>query len=394
MTYVVATLFDHPDKANEGMHALERSGFNANDIKCIESNPEKQSFFKRVFSSDDSEELQAEKTMDFMTGMGIPKDEAEDYAQKVKKGQSLLLVNTESNGEAERARDLLDRYPFEGAEEERREEPEGTTEEYIEGDLSAHPAGEEYHEGVGKERLQPEDELVDTGDDRVAASEKEHIEGEERIAAAEEELVVGKREEETGGIRAEKEVSEVPVEEDVELREEHVDVERRPTDRPLDEDEAAFTDETIEVSETREEAVAKKEPHVREEVVISKETDAHTETIQDTVLREDINIEDMAQRSTNRFEQFEPELRSHYHENYGDTGESFEDYSVGYRYGMAMAEDEDYRSHNWEDVESDAGRQWESQQAGSWDNFKEAVRFGWYKIRGDEEEYQRRPPQG
>lgn len=382
MTYVVATLYDHPDKANEAMHALERSGFDTNNIECIESDPEKQSFFKRVFTSEGGEELQAEKTMDFMTGMGIPEDEAEDYAKKVKKGQSLLLVNVDASAEAERARDVLDRFPFEGAREEEGEMD--VAEEYIEveGDLSAHPAGEEHHEGVGKERVETSDEIV----------EPETTEGEERVEAAEEELHVGTREEEAGGVRVEKEVTETPVEEEVNLREEHVDVERRAVDRPLKEGEEAFTEEEIEIPITREEPVTEKETRVREEVVISKETEEHPETVRETVRREDITINDMADQARGRFQQFEPEYRTHFEEHYADTGESFDDYSVGYRYGMALAEDEDYRGRNWESVEEEAGRQWESQQASSWDNFKEAVRFGWYKIRGDEEEYERRPP--
>ncbi len=384
MAYVVATLFDHPDKANEGMRALERSGFNSNDIECIESDPEKQSFFKRVFTSDGGEELQAEKTMDFMTGMGIPEDEAKDYAKKVKKGQSLLLVNVDTSAEAERARNVLDRYPFEGTEEE--DTRMGASEEFIEGDLSAHPAGEEYHEGVGKERIQPEDELVETGEERVAT-------GEERVEAVEEDLVVGKREEEAGSLRVEKEVTEEPVEEEIHLREEKVDVERHAVDRPLEEGEEAFTGEKMEIPVTREEPMVEKEPRVHEEVIISKETEEHPETVRETVRHEEINIEEMTGgRSAARFEQFEPDYRQHYDQHFADSGESFDDYSLGYRYGMALAEDENYRGRNWESVEEEAGRQWESQQASSWDNFKEAVRFGWYKIRGDEEEYERRPP--
>lgn len=139
MTYVVASLFDHPDKANEAMHALERSGFDARNIESIESDPESQSFLKRVFSSEGGEQLQAEKTMDFMTGMGIPKDEAQDYAQKVKKGQSLLLINCDTNAEAKRARNILDRYPFEEAEEQKDygvEQEHAAAEEFVEAEIS------------------------------------------------------------------------------------------------------------------------------------------------------------------------------------------------------------------------------------------------------------------
>ncbi|HEX6159602.1 MAG TPA: DUF2382 domain-containing protein, partial [Thermoanaerobaculia bacterium] len=54
------------------------------------------------------------------------------------------------------------------------------------------------------------------------------------IPVVEEELAVGKRAVETGGVRVSKEVREVPVHEQVHLHEEHVTVDRRPVDRPVD----------------------------------------------------------------------------------------------------------------------------------------------------------------
>ena len=57
--------------------------------------------------------------------------------------------------------------------------------------------------------------------------------GEEVIQAAEEQLRVGKREVGRGGVRVRSYVTERPVEEQVELRQERVTVERRPVDREL-----------------------------------------------------------------------------------------------------------------------------------------------------------------
>ncbi|HEX8062397.1 MAG TPA: DUF2382 domain-containing protein [Allosphingosinicella sp.] len=60
---------------------------------------------------------------------------------------------------------------------------------------------------------------------------------EERIPIVEEELRVGKREVERGGARVRSYVTETPVSEQVNLREEHVSVERRPVDREVSQSE-------------------------------------------------------------------------------------------------------------------------------------------------------------
>ncbi len=119
------------------------------------------------------------------------------------------------------------------------------------------------------------------------------------IPVAEEELRVGKREVDRGGVRVNVDVEETPVEEQVNLREETVRVERRAVDRPVsDADAAAFQEGTFEVRETDEEAIVDKQARVVEEVVIDKEVEERTETIQDTVRRTDVNVEEISGRTT------------------------------------------------------------------------------------------------
>jgi uncharacterized protein (TIGR02271 family) len=87
----------------------------------------------------------------------------------------------------------------------------------------------------------------------------------------------------------------VPVHEQVTLREEHVHVERRPVDQPLAAGESAadlLRDRTVEMVERAEEAVVQKVASVREEVVVSKTAEQHTETIQDTVRRTEVDLEE------------------------------------------------------------------------------------------------------
>jgi uncharacterized protein (TIGR02271 family) len=125
-----------------------------------------------------------------------------------------------------------------------------------------------------------------------AAGWRESQRSEERsIPVVQEELQVGKRPVVRGGVRVYNTVREEPVEERVSLREEHVRVDRRRTDRPATEADIRGHDEVIEVTEMAEEPVVGRRTRVVEEVVVGKETTEHTATIRDTVRRSDVNVE-------------------------------------------------------------------------------------------------------
>ena len=116
--------------------------------------------------------------------------------------------------------------------------------------------------------------------------------GEERIPVVEERLSVGKRETAHGRVRVRSYVVETPVQEQVTLREEHVQVERNPVDRPIAAGDDAFRERTIEATESAEEAVVGKEARVTEEVVVRKQAEERTETVSDTVRRTEVEVED------------------------------------------------------------------------------------------------------
>lgn len=116
--------------------------------------------------------------------------------------------------------------------------------------------------------------------------------GEQRIPIVEEQLQVGKREVSRGGVRVRSYVVETPVHDEVRLREEHVNVERRPaTGYTTAEAGDLLQERTIEVSETAEEAVVSKTAQVREEVVVGKTVDERVERIDDSVRRTEVDIE-------------------------------------------------------------------------------------------------------
>ncbi len=115
--------------------------------------------------------------------------------------------------------------------------------------------------------------------------------GEEVIPLSEEQLEVGKRAVDRGTTRIRRFVVEKPVEQDVTLRGERVTVERR---TPIAAERApgagAFEERVVEVRETAEEPVVAKTARVVEEVVVSREATERTETVKDTVRREEVDV--------------------------------------------------------------------------------------------------------
>lgn len=112
------------------------------------------------------------------------------------------------------------------------------------------------------------------------------------IPIVEEELVVGKREVDRGGVRIYSHVVERPVEADINLREEHIKVERRVVNRPATAaDFAAGSGSVIELNATGEEAVVGKTSRVVEEVLVGKQSGEHTQAIHDSVRKTEVDIE-------------------------------------------------------------------------------------------------------
>ena len=133
------------------------------------------------------------------------------------------------------------------------------------------------------------------GSSQTGSTDRSNIIEEERIPVVDEQLRVGKREIERGGARVRSYVEERPVTENVNLREEHVDVTRRAVNQPIssaDVDRGMFQDRTVEMRETAEEAVVDKEARVTEEVVVQKTAEQHNEQVQDTVRHTNVEVDE------------------------------------------------------------------------------------------------------
>jgi stress response protein YsnF len=109
------------------------------------------------------------------------------------------------------------------------------------------------------------------------------------IPVIREDLQVGKREVVTGGIRLRSRIVETPVQEDITLREERVQVARVPVDRAADASD--LKEDFVELTERSEVPVVSKDARVVEEITVSKEVTEQEEVIRDTVRDTEVDID-------------------------------------------------------------------------------------------------------
>ena len=298
-----------------------------------------------------------------LTGAGVPTEHARYYAEGVRRGGTLVVV-TASDEESERVMDVMNRH---------------------------HPVDIEDRAAAWREGRGPAAPVAARSATGAPASADagvaQHLEGEQRFPVVEEELHVGKREVERGGVRVQSRVEQTPVEEQVNLREEHVRVERRPVDRPVTAGDVgrAFVEGTIEVTERAEEAVVQKEARVVEEVVVDKEASERTETVRDTVRRTDVEIQPVevdaaAAEQTADFANYESDFRTNFQTTNRGSDYGFEQAKPAYRYGYELASDRS-RSGDWSSVEPEARTRWEQRNPGTWDKFKDAARYAYDRAR-------------
>ena len=207
----------------------------------------------------------------------MPEDDRETFAEGVRRGGYLLTARVPGDL-VERAYDVVERAEpadlDERSETWRRDGWSGA--------------------GVTRTTTATTESLAATGQDRAAGSGSlgAAATGGNTVQLAEEQLRVGKREVGRGAVRVRSYVTERPVEEQVTLRDETVRVERRPVDREVRAGDAVFQERTIEAVERDEEAVVSKTARVTEEITLGKDVETRTETVRDTVRKQDVEIVD------------------------------------------------------------------------------------------------------
>ena len=261
MTKTIVGLFDEYREAQRAVVALVENGISREDIGITSrdyADVEGSDSYRNDSSRDD--EGVGDKISNFFSRLfGDDTEYASHYSDAVGRGGTVVTVDCESEEQADRAEAILNRFG---------------------GDVDEH--GESHRQGAYM------------GTDRVETDRHDLVEdGEARIPVIQEELRVGKREVEGGGVRVRTRVVERPVEEAVSLREERVNVERRPVNRPVSEaDLNAFREGSFELRERSEEVVLDKTARVVEEVAINNEVGERTETVRDTVRNTDVDVEE------------------------------------------------------------------------------------------------------
>jgi uncharacterized protein (TIGR02271 family) len=231
-----------------------------------------------------------------LAGAGIDEADAHTYAEGIRRGGTLVTVRAEE-AQADRVIDILDDEGTVNLDDRaaawRKEGWNGryAPDEHL-GTAGVTGTGNVATGSVGAPTTAAKPRPTVPGSATTARTGSVGTDREERIPIAEERLNVGKREVNQGRVRVRSYVVETPVQEQVNLRQEHVSVERRPADRAVTGKENLFQERTIEATETAEQAVVSKQARVKEEVVVKKGVDQRTETVSDTVRRTEVEVED------------------------------------------------------------------------------------------------------
>jgi uncharacterized protein (TIGR02271 family) len=301
---------------------------------------------------------------------GVPRPEAEAYSESVRRGSTLVTVHAPDEM-SDDVVSIMNRHDVIDIDERAGQYQQAGWNRF---DETAAPLTREQIEAERASRASV-----------ATTSQTQTAQGETVLPVVEEELQVGKRQVQRGGARVHTRVIETPVEEQVRLRDENIHVERRSVDRPVTGADAdLFKEKSIEMTETDEEAVVAKSAHVIEEVVIGKTVDERVETVRDTVRRTDVDVEQVGATSSGvsaGYDVYDNDFRTYYTGNLANSGYTYEQYRPVFRYGHSLGTNEQYRGKDWSAIETDARRDWEARNPGTWEQFKDSVRYAWDRAR-------------
>ncbi|MDB5951169.1 MAG: hypothetical protein JWR65_3024 [Massilia sp.] len=413
MQHTLVAVFDNRADAQSAMDELLASGFSSQEVRMSEESAGAIGGTSATSATSPTSTMGTTSTTGttgatdegFGSGIkhffadlfGSDHDEPQrKYSEAVTRGSHVLTVTTATLPEVERAADLIERFgPVDIDEKASQWGGGATTGAMAGGAMSSGAMGS----GTGTQQqaalLSQQSQQGSMSQQGSAMGGSQQLASGENAAipVIEEQLQVGKREVQRGGVRVYQRMVETPVTETVNLREEHVSVERRPVDQPVNPAElAAFQEKSIELRETGEEVVVQKTARVVEEVVIGKEVTQTQQQVNDTVRHTEVDVEQlgantgssMGSTTGTSMSDDDTYYRNHFNSNLASSGGRYEDYAPAYGYGSTMASNEQYRGRNWDDVEPSLRSDWETRNTGSsgstWEKMKAAVRHGWDKI--------------
>lgn len=263
----VSAMFDTNADAQNAVSRLETLGISRTQIRTVEGAA--QSTEQRASTTDDK------GFWDSLGDFFFPDEDRYTYAEGLSRGGVLVTVTGLTAAHYDQVLDILD---DEGTVDLAEREESWRSEGWGGYEVSPHVTGART---VGSA----------VGADGSYADTSSKTD-DESIPIVEEQLRVGKRDTSHGRVRVRAYTVEEPVSETVNLREDRVELERRPVDRAVTDVDTAFQDRTVEAEEFVEEAVVSKEARVVEEVSLRKTSDTRQETVTDSVRHTEVEIDD------------------------------------------------------------------------------------------------------
>jgi uncharacterized protein (TIGR02271 family) len=250
-----------------------------------------------------------------LVGLGIPEYEAKRYEGKVKEGGILISVHSENNDETNRAKDIFKEAGAhdisstgEAHSDVRAQDVSDTGDPTIRevsprNDIvSSRDSTSDARESSGSRIAEQPYQAQHTGSETAAGTQPRES-GDEIVAEVPlsgEEVKVGKRAVGAGEVNLQKKVSTEQVNVPVELKHEDVVIERVPAHETETAGKEPFQEERVEVRLSREEPVVEKETRLVGGVRVRKTEGTERETIQESVRREDVDIDESGKISGKR----------------------------------------------------------------------------------------------
>lgn len=284
MNKTIVGIFDNYTKAQAAVKALSNAGVKQGDITIARNEGTGKGYTTyggEKSKNYDTGESIGDKISDFFGNLFGANDdpsmtaESNIYAESVRRGSTVVTANVAENM-VDKAVDIFNNN---GAIDVDRRAAQYRSTGYKKFDAKAKPYTAE----------QTKTEMKNFTD-----------QGEIALPVIEEQLNVGKRIVNRGGVRIHTSVTETPVEKQINLREEKVNVERHKVDRAVtDADMKNFKEGEFDVTTKAEKAVVGKTAKVVEEVVVGKKVTEHTETVSDKVKRTDVEVDEIKSKNAN-----------------------------------------------------------------------------------------------
>lgn len=289
----IVAIYPSRTTAERARDHLIDHGYASSDIRLSSDVSATDTATSRTGSYTDSEQSN-EGFFSWLFGSGVSDEDRTSYRSSLTGERTAVSVLTDES-RAQQVEDLLDQFS-----------PIDLHEEDTSGSMAASSgaftrSGDAERVGAMSSTAVPSvgsgrAAMVDDDASRPAMGRSDG--GEEIIPVVEEQLTVGKRATERR-YRVRTHVVEQPVEEQVQLRDERVVIERRPaTGTVANPSIPDGQPRDFEIIERHEEPVVGKAARAVEEVVVKKEQADRVETVRDTVRRTEVEVDEAGGRDT------------------------------------------------------------------------------------------------